>query len=262
MFFYSLCSSSDGNSSYLGSLTNGLLFDAGLGIRSFQRAMALAGVPPEAVKAIFVTHEHTDHVSGLDLISARYGIPVYGSRGTIGTLMEKGFFKRGQEVHILDGPVEAAGYLVTPFPTPHDSAESTGFHVDTESGRSVGICTDLGYPSEEVMRGLYGCDFVLMESNYDRKMLLNGSYPPFLKQRIRSRNGHLSNDQCAQTLEQLICGGATQFVLGHLSKENNRPEIALGHTRAYLAEKSMEAGRDYTADVLPCATEGRRFEIR
>ena len=139
MFFYSLCSSSDGNSSYLGSLTNGLLFDAGLGIRSFQRAMALAGVPPEAVKAIFVTHEHTDHVSGLDLISARYGIPVYGSRGTIGTLMEKGFFKRGQEVHILDGPVEAAGYLVTPFPTPHDSAESTGFHVDTESGRSVGI---------------------------------------------------------------------------------------------------------------------------
>lgn len=261
MFFHSLCSSSGGNSSYLGSETAGILFDAGLGIRSFQRAMALAGVPPEAVRAIFVTHEHSDHISGLDVISARYRLPVYASRGTMEALLEKGFFQRGQELHILDGPAEAAGFFVTPFRTPHDSAESVGFHVDAGNGRSVGISTDLGYPSDEVMQGLLGCDFVLLESNYDRKMLLNGSYPPYLKQRIRSRHGHLSNDQCAQTVEQLVYNGSTQFVLGHLSKENNRPEIALGHSREYLAGRTMLDGRDYRIDVLPRVTEGRRFEI-
>ena len=261
MFFYSLCSSSGGNSSYLGSLTSGILFDAGLGIRSFQGAMALAGVPPEAVQAIFVTHEHSDHISGLDAISARYRIPVYASQGTMEAMLEKGLFQRGQELHILDGPVEAAGFSVSPFPTPHDSAESIGFHVDAENGRSVGICTDLGYPSDQVMQGLLGCDFVLLESNYDRKMLQDGCYPPYLKQRIRSRYGHLSNDQCAQTIEQLVCSGSTQFVLGHLSKENNRPELALGHSREYLAGQAILDGRDYRLDVLPRVAEGRRFEI-
>ena len=118
-----------------------------------------------------------------------------------------------------------------------------------------------GYPSDEVLRGLLGCDFVLLESNYDRKMLLNGSYPPYLKQRIRSRHGHLSNDQCAQTIEQLVYHGSTRFVLGHLSQENNRPEIALSHSVEYLAGRTMLENRDYTIDVLPRFTCGRRFEI-
>ena len=261
MFFYNFCSSSGGNSSYLGSLTSGILFDAGIGIRNFQRAMALAGVPPEAVRAIFVTHEHSDHIQGLDVISSRFDLPIYGSRGTIGALLEKGLLRAGQIVHILEEPEEVAGFYVTPFRTPHDSAESIGFHVDAENGRSIGICTDLGYPSDDVMRGLLGCDFVMLESNYDRKMLLNGRYPPYLKQRIRSRCGHLSNDQCAQTIEQLVYNGSTRFVLAHLSEENNRPEIALGHFREYLAGRTMLDGRDYQIDVLPRFTQGRRFEI-
>ena len=262
MFFTSLCSSSGGNANYLGTFAGGILFDAGIGVRNFQKAMSLAGVPPEAVQAICITHEHSDHIQGLQSIAARYRVPVYGSRGTIGALEEKGLLTGLPEVHILEGPEEIAGFLITPFHTPHDSAESTGFHVDTESGRSVGICTDLGYPSDEVLQGLLGCDFVLLESNYDRKMLQNGSYPPFLKQRIRSRHGHLSNDQCAQTIEQLVYNGSTQFVLGHLSEENNRPEIALAHSRNYLAGRTMLENRDYIIDVLPRFTCGRRFEIK
>ena len=261
MFFASLCSSSGGNASYLGSFAGGILFDAGIGIRNYQKAMCLAGVPPESVRAICVTHEHSDHVQGLHAIAVRYGLPVYGSQGTIDALLEKGILTGEEKIYILEEPEEIAGFLVTPFRTPHDSAESTGFHIDLESGQSVGICTDLGYPSDEVLRGLLGCDFVLLESNYDRKMLLNGSYPPYLKQRIRSRHGHLSNDQCAQTIEQLVYHGSTRFVLGHLSQENNRPEIALSHSVEYLAGRTMLENRDYTIDVLPRFTCGRRFEI-
>ena len=261
MFFYSLCSSSKGNSSYLGTLTSGILFDAGIGIRNFAKALSYGELEPGKIQAIFVTHEHSDHVQGLDAISTRFGIPVYGSKGTLEALLARGILSGRQKLQAMEGPEQVGGFLVTPFATPHDSAQSIGFHVDTEDGHSIGICTDLGHPSDAVMRGILGCDFVMLESNYDRKMLLNGIYPPFLKQRVNSRSGHLSNDQCAQTLEQLVYHGAKQLLLAHLSEENNRPEIARGHSVRYLTSRGMAEGGDYRLDVLPRFTEGRRFDL-
>lgn len=261
MFFYNLCSSSRGNSSFLGECGHGVLFDAGIGIRNFVKALGFAEVSPQAIQAIFVTHEHSDHIQGLDAISSRFDIPVYGSRGTMENLLQRGLLSGRQPVYVMDGPVEIGNFLVTPFATPHDSVQSIGFHVDCPNGKSIGICTDLGYPSDTVLQGILGCDFVMLESNYDRKMLLNGPYPPFLKQRVNSRNGHLSNDQCAQTLEQLILSGTTQVALAHLSEENNRPELAKSHSVDYLSKRGILENRDYTIHVLPQMTQGRRIEL-
>lgn len=261
MFCYNLCSSSRGNSTFLGDTGSGILFDAGIGIRNFQKALSLAGISPQAVRAIFVSHEHSDHIKGLDDIAGRFDIPIYGSRGTLESLIHNGLLSPSRKLHVLDAPAEAGGFLVTPFSTPHDSAESIGFHVDCPNGKSAAICTDLGYPSETVMQGILGCDFVMLESNYDRKMLLTGKYPSFLKQRISSRNGHLSNDQCAQTLEQLVQSGTARIALAHLSEENNRPELAHAFSAQYLAQRGMTEGTDFTLDVLPRFTEGRRIAV-
>ncbi|MGI5894669.1 MAG: MBL fold metallo-hydrolase [Candidatus Merdivicinus sp.] len=261
MFFYNLCSSSRGNSSFLGDFSGGILFDVGIGIRNFAKALSYAEIAPEKIQAIFVSHEHTDHVQGLKAISHRYNIPIYGSRGTLESLVQSGILTGNEPINVLDSPVEAGGFLVTPFATPHDSAESIGFHIDSPAGKSIAICTDLGYASETVMQGISGCDFVMLESNYDRKMLLNGEYPPFLKQRVNSRSGHLSNEQCAQMLEQLISSGTTQAVLAHLSEHNNRPELAHTYSADYLAQRGIQENIDYQIDVLPRFTVGRRYEI-
>lgn len=261
MFFYSLCSSSKGNANFLGDASGGILFDAGIGIRNFSKALSLAELEPGCIRAILVSHDHSDHVHGLEAISTRYGIPVYGSRGTLESLLKKGTLSGKQQLFALDGPAEVAGFYVTPFATPHDSVGSIGFHVDCENGLSAAVCTDLGYPSDTVMRGILGCDFVMLESNYDRKMLLNGGYPPFLKQRINSRSGHLSNDQCAQTTEQLIRSGTKKVLLAHLSEENNRPEVARAHSTDYLAGRGIREGEDFRLEVLPRFTDGRRFSL-
>ncbi len=260
-YFYNLCSSSSGNSTYLGSLTSGILFDAGIGIRNYAKSLHCAGLPPSAVKAIFVTHEHSDHVKGLDVISMRHNLPVYGSEGTIQSLLEQGQLCGQQEIHIIDKPTEVEGYLVTPFHTSHDSRESLGFKVETPSHEKVGICTDLGFVSDEVLGALTGCDFVMLESNYDESMLLYGSYPFFLKRRISSEKGHLSNEQCAETIERLIKGNTKRFALAHLSEYNNRPEVAFAHSKNYLTQKDMLLGRDYLIDVLAKVNDGRMIEI-
>lgn len=260
-YFYNLCSSSSGNSTYLGSLNSGILFDAGIGIRNFAKSLHCAGLPPSAVKAVFVTHEHSDHIKGLDVISMRHNLPVYGSEGTIHSLLEHGQLCGQQEIHIIDQPTEVEGYFVTPFHTSHDSQESLGFRVETPTHEKIGICTDLGIVSDEVINALMGCDFVMLESNYDESMLMYGSYPFFLKRRISSPKGHLSNEQCAETIERLIEGNTRRFALAHLSEQNNRPEVAFAHSKNYLTQKDMLLGRDYLIDVLAKVNDGRMIEI-
>lgn len=259
--FYNLCSSSSGNATYLGSPLSGILFDAGIGIRNFAKSLHWAGLPPSAVKAIFITHEHSDHVKGLSVISTRYRLPVYGSKGTISALLEQGRLLPEQEIHIVNDPIEVEGYLITPFHTSHDCKESLGFRVETPTHEQIGICTDLGVVDEKVQNALLGCDFVMLESNYDESMLMYGSYPFFLKRRIASEKGHLSNEQCAQAIGRLIEGNTRRFVLAHLSEQNNRPEVALAHSKNYLAQKEMRLGRDYLIDVLAKVNNGRMFEI-
>lgn len=256
-FFYNLCSSSSGNATFLGDREGGILFDAGVGIRNCKKLLEMAGLSYDSVRAIFLTHEHSDHVKGLEPISARFHIPVYGSEGTLRALLDSGRISGTQPIHVLDGRANVAGYEVIPFCTSHDSPGSLGYRIHTPDGVSAAVCTDLGYISAEVMEGISGCDFVMLEANYDELMLKNGPYPYFLKQRIAGRKGHLSNLQCAETLAKLIPTGTKQICLAHLSEHNNLPEVAFQTVRDYLEDCGLHLNSDYRLDVLPKVSEGK-----
>lgn len=261
MKLYSLCSSSKGNCTYIGEGNTGILIDAGFGIRNYANSMALAGLDPGSVQAVFVTHEHSDHISGLRKLCEKYRLPVYGSKGTLLEVLHKDAVCADTKLYEINRRSVQVGDLdVSAFHTPHDSAESLGYTIRCGS-KKICICTDLGHITPEVDQELVGSDFVLLESNYDQDMLFQGSYPPFLKERIASLQGHLSNGDCAKQLARLICSGTSHFLLGHLSKENNRPQLALQSAVTYLTGQGMLLEQDYRLSVAPERNIGRVIEI-
>lgn len=257
--FCTLFSGSSGNSYYIGSADEGILIDAGRTAKQLDNMLKNCGIDVAAVRAVFVTHEHTDHVKGLRVFASRHRLPVYASAGTL------------EELELLDclspkytasvvGPegMECAGMFIRPFHTSHDSAESVGFRIETRDGRTAAISTDLGFLSEEVRQGISGADMVVLESNHDVGMLQNGPYPYPLKRRILSKTGHLSNTDCAGELCGLAASGTTRFVLAHLSAENNTPELAYQTSLCSLTLSGLRQGTDFELYVAQREnTEGK-----
>ena len=255
-FFFNLCSSSSGNATFVGDREGGLLFDAGVGIRNFSKWLLMGGLTPDSVKGIFLTHEHSDHVKGVSVISIRHGIPVYGSEDTIRCLLDTGRLTGEEEIHVIRQETHLHGFTVSAAPTSHDSPGSVCYRVDLPDAHSVGICTDLGYVSPLILEIMSGVDHLLIESNYDEDMLQNGPYPYHLKKRISSKSGHLSNTQCAEMIGRMIASGTRSFSLGHLSEHNNLPFLAYEASTGYLTLLGLVEGRDYRLSVLPKVTTG------
>ena len=251
--FCSLFSSSSGNATYLGTATDGILIDAGVSAKRLKNALLQREIDPASIRALFVTHEHSDHISGLRVFASVHHIPVYATRGTIAGLEEAGALSDKFPVFELPAgsDVEVGGMNVHAFATPHDSLESCGFTVTLEDERKAAVCTDIGHMTNEIMRNLLGCDLVMLESNHDVGMLENGPYPYFLKRRILSDTGHLSNAACADVAVQLVEHGTTRLFLGHLSAENNLPELAFQTTLCALSQCGAEVGRDFLLKVNP-----------
>lgn len=248
--FCPLFSGSSGNSIYIGGASGGILVDVGVSAKALTLALQNLDIDPASINAIFVTHEHTDHIRGLYTFTKRYRIPVYTSAGTLTEIEQKGCLHSELSAQVISqNGVELAGMYITPFATPHDSAESVGYVVKMPDDRSVAIATDLGYLPETVIGAVQGCDLILLESNHDVRMLQNGPYPYYLKRRILSDEGHLSNDACATILGHLLETGTTRFILAHLSKENNLPALAQQTALAALADLDAVAGRDYLLSV-------------
>lgn len=248
--FCSLYSSSSGNCTYIGSSQGGILIDIGVTAKRTELALSNIGVDPSTIRAIFVTHEHSDHIKGIKVFAARYKIPVYASAGTLAG-MEKleAVDSRVLTDVIPDSGIEAAGMFVRPFRTPHDSNESTGYSILTPDEKRIAVATDIGTVTETVMNSIWGSDLVLLESNHDVGMLRTGPYPYFLKERILSDVGHLSNESCAETAVKLVKSGTTRLVLGHLSKENNIPALAFETTRAAMTMAGAREDTDYLLSV-------------
>ncbi len=253
--FCPLFSGSSGNCLYIGTPDSGILIDAGVSARRIEHALCERGIDPKRIQAIFVTHEHTDHTAGLRVLQKRYGMPIYASNGTIEGLYESGAFC--ETATCL--PIEQAqldDFYVTAFRTSHDCRESNGFCVEVRDGRRIGIATDLGVMTDTVRDGLHGCDLVHIESNHDVRMLETGSYPYPLKRRILSERGHLSNENCARELPDLLRTGTTRIVLGHLSRENNLPTLAHATAISQLVQAGFSENRDFVLQTAaPECTE-------
>jgi phosphoribosyl 1,2-cyclic phosphodiesterase len=247
-----------GNATYVGSGGRGVLIDAGLPGREIERRLLASGLDPRAIQAIVITHEHRDHISGAGVWARRYGVPVYAQppawEAAVRVLPPRAL--RNVEVIPFEPgePFQAAGLEFVAVSTSHDAAGSVGFRI--QDGTAVlGFATDLGFASNLVRESLKGAEILYLEANHDEDLLLRGPYPWPLKQRIRSRHGHLSNADCAALLSELIHERLRTIVLGHLSQTNNNPRLAFDAGLAAL--KSRGADEDVTLLVARQDVSGR-----
>ncbi len=219
---WTLFSGSSGNAVYLRAGTDAILIDVGCSARTTVEALARAGATPESLGGIFITHEHIDHVRGLPVFSRRCDAPIHAAEGSASYL---GCPAARLTVHTPLFSADVGCIHLQSFPTPHDSHMSVGYLIDTPYYK-IGLATDLGYLSDELMTALAACDALILESNYDLDLLERGKYPYALKCRIRSDHGHLSNNACAEALGTLTKEKVRHVLLAHLSEENNTPELA------------------------------------
>jgi len=242
-------SGSEGNSIAVGGADSYVLIDAGTSAKRIVSALAEREFDVSRLAAIFVTHEHSDHISALRVLAGRYNLPVYGTAGTLCALEATGGYSGADLRTCPTDGVSEGGIHVRPFRTMHDTIESCGYIVTTADGRRVAIATDTGCVTNSMREAIRGCDLVYIESNHDVDMLRCGPYPYHLKQRIFSDRGHLSNDSCAAELAELAKNGTSRFILAHLSRENNRPDIAESTSKRALAAAGLRERIDYTLDV-------------
>ena len=249
--FLSLFSSSKGNCHYIASEKTAILIDAGRSAKQLALALRARGIDPDGISALFVTHEHGDHVCGVRVFSSRHNVPVYATEGTAAGMRYKGYTDSKTPVRIINGETEVGDMIISPFPTSHDTYEPCGYTVKFADGKKLAVCTDLGIMTEEVSQAIRGSDLVLLESNHEFSMLMNGPYPYVLKRRIAGEKGHLNNDDCASEVVKLVKSGTKNIFLGHLSEENNTPDNAYQTSLAALESAGFKEGVDFTLAVLP-----------
>lgn len=220
-----LASGSKGNSLFVSCRNSSILIDAGLSGIEIERRLNLLNINPESLTAIIITHEHSDHVKGAGILSRRFNLPVYITQKTwqaaksLGKIEDLCFFECGT-------PFEIDEILVTPFSTSHDATDPAGLTMEY-NGHKIGIATDLGIVTTLVKEHLKNSHILYLESNHDLDMLINGSYPWHLKQRIKGRTGHLSNVDAGRLLSELKTDCLKCVILAHLSEENNCPQKAV-----------------------------------
>ncbi|MBQ1503397.1 MAG: MBL fold metallo-hydrolase [Clostridia bacterium] len=229
-----LFSGSSGNCTLIRSGGTAILVDCGKSCRAVCRGLKDAGCDIGSVDAIFITHEHTDHTQALDTVCLHNDIPVHVTKPSSHKLEKLPNAAERLVVHDCAYSVTIKDLTVESFPLPHDSAAHVGYVVTSSDGDVFGIATDMGHITDEAIENLSRCRRVMVEANHDIEMLAEGPYPPFLKQRIRSPRGHLSNTDCAELVCLLAERGCEAFALAHLSPENNDPTIAYSEIRCAL----------------------------
>ena len=223
---YSLFSGSSGNCTLVRSGDSAILLDAGRSRRAVACGLGSIGMDLSEISAIFITHEHTDHVGALTQIAKHEGISVHASGGTADAVARLDFVGNTLTRHPVIYGETVGNLTLTAFPLPHDSACHVGYVVRDESGDAICIATDMGHVSEALLSALAGCRGALIEANHDIDMLREGPYPAYLKSRILSPVGHLSNGDCAKVADYACHLGIRYLALGHLSEENNTPRLA------------------------------------
>jgi len=223
MQFLSLNSGSNGNCYYVGNHHDAVLIDVGLSCREILKRLTARNIKHQRIRAIFISHEHSDHIRGVDVLSRKLNVPVYITEAThqsgrlsLSPALRRSF-KHNEPIHIHS-------LLITPFIKSHDAAEPFSFTVQSND-RVVGVFTDIGHVCNELRHHFSKCHAAFLEANYDDEMLQNGPYPYYLKKRISGNEGHLSNQQALELFIQHRAPHLSHLILAHLSRENNHPQL-------------------------------------
>lgn len=264
--FCPLRSGSSGNSLFVSDGKTNLLFDAGLSGRTVEQALHDMGGDPSALDGILVSHEHTDHIKGVGILSRRWDLPVYATEKTWLAMESKpgiaNIALKNRRVFSAGEGFYIRGIAVTPFSIPHDAADPVGFCVE-HGGHKLCIATDLGHVAPGWMRAAEGADLLLLESNHDPDLLrMTQRYTASLKARILGARGHLSNEDCAKALLCLVQTGVRNVILGHLSQETNNPELAFDTVCRLLKAGGVSPQRDLRIDLAWRDRLSGYYEIR
>ena len=256
-----LASGSSGNSLLICCGSTYVLLDAGISARRITSALKALGADPTRLSAVLVTHEHTDHVSGLATLTKQLGVPVYATAPTLDRLERKvpALARLGRTLEAGTG-FQLGELWVESFSTPHDAAGSVGYAV-TGGGARMALATDLGHLTPQVWDAAQGADLLVCETNHDEDWVRSGPYPYALKQRILGDFGHLSNEAGADLACQAVCAGARTLVLAHLSAENNTPQRAYDTVEASLIRMGAQVGQDVVLEVAPRAAASRWYAV-
>jgi phosphoribosyl 1,2-cyclic phosphodiesterase len=249
--FCSLSSGSSGNCYYLGNEFHGILIDAGIPGSSVRKFLEKINISINTIMGILITHEHIDHIRGLELLTRKFSLPVFTTNKIRKNLIQHQNI--APSATIIEIPLKKkfnlAEFDIEAFPVCHDAPETIGFHI-TAGDRKVTIATDLGHICENAAQYIKAANLLVIESNYDDQMLVNGQYPYFLKKRIRSEYGHLGNHQASSFLADNISDDLTHICLAHLSKNNNTPQKALETLFKTLSEKGIVLNGKQLISVL------------
>ena len=256
----SLCSGSSGNCIFVGSDNTKILVDAGMSGTKITNALKSIDVNPNELDGILVTHEHIDHIKGAGILSRKYDVPIYATDKTWEAMEDKigeVSLKNVRQIY-SDSDFCINDIDITANKIPHDAVDPVAYNL-MNKGRKVGICTDLGYMPKTVYDSIKDCDVLLLESNHDIDMLNAGSYPFATKKRILGQKGHLSNETCGQILAHLA-DRVKYVMLGHLSKENNTPDLALSTIVSILKENGITE-KDIFLEVLKRDKISRMYDV-
>lgn len=249
--FCSLSSGSSGNCYYVGNEFHGILIDAGISATSIRKFLKGIGVSMQTVMGVLVTHNHIDHIRGLEVLARKCNVPIFTTKNIWRSILSPHCSITRDCIREI--PVQQefnlSGFSIEAFPVCHDAPETVGYHICFED-RRITIVTDLGHICQTSAPYIRKANLLVIESNYDEEMLVNGKYPYYLRKRIQSDNGHLGNKQTSEFVSGIMNDDLRYVCLAHLSKNNNTPEIALDTIRRTLDEKGIKLSEHQCISVL------------
>lgn len=247
-----IASGSSGNSTLIWTENTRILVDAGVSALQIKRKVEKSGFEIEDIDAIIISHEHVDHIRGVERLSNRYGIKVYANDGTWLGINESKYVKKGVDNRgILRENMLIGDIRIESFPVSHDAIDPVGFKINND-GDSITMVTDVGHVTGYLLRKMEDSSLIMLEANHDVEMLRKGPYPYFLKERIMGPTGHLSNDECGYSLSKISGEDLQAVILAHISEKNNTPELAEKTVKKYVrgGVKILTAGKEIGPEVI------------